>query len=144
MNTRVVQKKQNVCIFPFRQVILGVHFDPPSGTVKICQPPLQGQKKNFFKVCLVGTLNLCLKIPKKMQKTRDEPDHSRLQKLPKTAKKLQNQNLANFCQFWTFSLSGMIRLIFNLLHLFRLLWTQVQSTHKAYFEEIFFCPFLEN
>ena len=47
-------------------------------------------EKKFFKVCLVGTLNLCLKMPKKMQKTRDESDHSRLRKLPKTAKKLVN------------------------------------------------------
>ena len=47
-------------------------------------------KKKFFKVCLVGTLNLSLKVPKKMQKTRDESDHSRLRKLPKNAEKLQN------------------------------------------------------
>ena len=44
--------------------------------------------KKIFKVCLVGTLNLCLKMPKKMQKTRDESDHFRLRKLPKTARKL--------------------------------------------------------
>ena len=50
----------------------------------------KAEKNNFFKVCLVGTLNLCLKMPKKMQKTRDESDHSRLRKLPKTAKKLLN------------------------------------------------------
>ena len=31
----------------------------------------KAEKKKFFKVCLVGTLNLCLKMPKKMQKTRD-------------------------------------------------------------------------
>ena len=45
-------------------------------------------KKNFFKVCLVGTLNLCLNMPKKKQKTRNESDHSRLILLPKTAKKI--------------------------------------------------------
>ena len=56
---------------------------------KITKTPLKGQKK-FFKVCLVGTLNLCLKEPEKMQKTRDESDHSGLRKLQKTAKKLQN------------------------------------------------------
>ena len=41
-------------------------------------------------VCLVGTLNLCLKEPKKMEKTRDESDHSGLRKFQKNAKKLQN------------------------------------------------------
>ena len=57
---------------------------------KIAETPLKRQKKKFFKVCLVGTLNLCLKEPEKMQKTRDESDHSGLRKLQKTAKKLQN------------------------------------------------------
>ena len=44
-------------------------------------------KKNFFKVCLVGTLNLCLRVPDKIKKTRGESDPSRLRKLPKTAQK---------------------------------------------------------
>ena len=48
------------------------------------QGPFIGQKLNFLKVPLVSTLNLCFKMPKKMQKTRDESDHSRLRKLPKT------------------------------------------------------------
>ena len=61
--------------------------------------PLYKAKKNVFKVCLVGTLNLCLRVPEKMQKTRDESDPSRLRKLPKTAPKLQNLNLADFLQF---------------------------------------------
>ena len=61
--------------------------------------PLYKAKKKFFKVCLVGTLNLCLRVPEKMQKTRDESDPSRLRKLPKTAPKLQNLNLADFLQF---------------------------------------------
>ena len=47
----------------------------------------------------MGTLNLCQKMPDKMQKSRDEFDHSGLRKLKKTAKKLQNYNLADFCQF---------------------------------------------
>ena len=47
----------------------------------------------------MGTLNLCLKEPEQMQKTRDESDHSGPRKLQKTAKKVQNQNLAEFCQF---------------------------------------------
>ena len=54
---------------------------------KIALTPTKGQKK-FFKVCLVGTLNLCLKEPEKMQKTRDESDHSELSKVQKTAEKL--------------------------------------------------------
>ena len=29
----------------------------------------KAKKKKFFKVSLVGTLNLCLNVPKKMQKT---------------------------------------------------------------------------
>ena len=47
-------------------------------------------KKN--KVCLVGTLNLCLRVPDKMQKTRGKSDPYRLRKLPKTAQKPQNMN----------------------------------------------------
>ena len=43
-----------------------------------------------------------------MEKTRDESDHSRLRKFPKTAKKLQNYDLADFCQILKFFLSGMI------------------------------------
>ena len=42
--------------------------------------PLYKAKKNFFKICLVGTLNLCLRVPEKKQKTRDESDPSRLPK----------------------------------------------------------------
>ena len=56
---------------------------------KIAKTPLKGQKK-FFKVYVVGTLNLCLKEPEQMQKTRDESDHSGPRKLQKTAKKVQN------------------------------------------------------
>ena len=43
----------------------------------------------------MGTLNLCHRVPEKMQKTRDESDPSRLRILPK----LQNLNLADFLQF---------------------------------------------
>ena len=43
-----------------------------------------------------------------MEKTRDESDHSRLRKFPKTAKKLQNYDLADFCQILKFFLSEMI------------------------------------
>ena len=54
------------------------------------------EEKNFFKVCLVGTLNLCLKVPKKMQKTRDESDQSRLRKRPKTTEKRSNYEIGRF------------------------------------------------
>ena len=47
--------------------------------------PLYNAKKKFFKVCLVVTLNLCLRVPDKMQKTRGESDPFRLRKLSKSA-----------------------------------------------------------
>ena len=43
------------------------------------------------------TLNLCLRVPEKMHKTRDESDPSRLRKLPKTAPK--PQIFADFLHF---------------------------------------------
>ena len=55
----------------------------------------------------MGTLNLCLRVPEKIQKTRDECDAFRLRKLPKTARKLQNINSADFLQFLdVFSVRG--------------------------------------
>ena len=53
-------------------------------------------KKNFFKVWVVGTLNLCLKVPKKMRKTRNQSDHPRLRKRPKTVKNRPDSNVAYF------------------------------------------------
>ena len=55
---------------------------------KIAETPLKGQKK-FFQVCLVDTLNLCLKVPEKMQRLEINPiipDRENVQKL------------ANICQ----------------------------------------------
>ena len=48
--------------------------------------PLHMSKFKFLKVPLVGTLNLCLKMPEKMQmqKTRNKYDHPGLRKRPKT------------------------------------------------------------
>ena len=43
----------------------------------------------------MGTLNLCLKVPDKMQKTRGESDYSRL---PKNYFTLQKLNLVNLFQ----------------------------------------------
>ena len=51
-------------------------------------------KSKVLKVPLVGTLNLCLKMPQKMQKTRNESDHPRLRKRPKTVKNRPNSNVA--------------------------------------------------
>ena len=64
---------------------------------KIAKTSLKGKKK-IFKVCLVSTLNLRLKVPEKMQKTRDECDHFRLRKRPKTAK---NRQTFQFVSFFT-------------------------------------------
>ena len=50
------------------------------------QGPFIGQKLKFLKVPHVGTLNLCLKIPEKMQKTRNDSDHPGLRNRPKTIK----------------------------------------------------------
>ena len=69
---------------------------------KICLKSLillYNARKNFFKVCLVGTLNLCLKVPEKMPKNRDESDHSRVRKCQKTDKIRQSLNLTDFGQF---------------------------------------------
>ena len=41
----------------------------------------------FLKAWDVGTLNLCLKVPEKLQKTRDKCNHFRLKKQPITVKK---------------------------------------------------------
>ena len=48
--------------------------------------PIYKSKIKCSKVPLVGTLNLCLKMPEKMQKTRNESDHPGLRKRPKTIK----------------------------------------------------------
>ena len=50
--------------------------------LRIADPPFLRQTNIFFKVCLVGTLNLCLRVPDKMQKTRGKSDPYRLRKLP--------------------------------------------------------------
>ena len=60
----------------------------------------KNERKKIFKVCLVGTLNLCLKEPEKKQKTRNQSNHPRQRKLPKTGKNLPNYNFAIFWQFW--------------------------------------------
>ena len=73
---------------------------------KIAKTPLKG-KKNFFKVCLVGTLNLCLKMPKQMQKTRNQSDHPYMRKRQKTVKNQSNSYFVVFVVFGRFlSLEG--------------------------------------
>ena len=45
----------------------------------------------------MGTLNLCLKIPEKMQKTRNESDHA--EKLSKNHLELTKIKIGHFSQF---------------------------------------------
>ena len=72
-------------------------------TGSLFEMPFKRPKKKFFKVFLVGTLNLCLKEPEKMQKTRNQSDHPRQRKRPKTGKILPNSNFALFLAvFWSF------------------------------------------
>ena len=61
---------------------LDVDFDPPLPPLKLVNP-LHKTRIFFFKVCRVGTLNLCLKVPEQMQKTRNQFDHPRLRKRQK-------------------------------------------------------------
>ena len=56
----------------------------------------ENDEKKTLKVCLVGTLNLCLKEPEKMQKTSNQSNHSRQRKRPKTGKNQPNSNFAIF------------------------------------------------
>ena len=76
-----------------------INISSPPGTLKNCRAPFIRPEKKFFKVCLVGTLNLCLKVPKKMQKTRNQSDHPRLRKRPKTVKNRRHLNWVDFWQF---------------------------------------------
>ena len=48
----------------------------------------------------MGTLNLCLKMPDKMQKTRNESDYPGLRKHPKTGEKWSILILVNFLWSW--------------------------------------------
>ena len=64
-----------------------------------CTGPLYRSKIKFLKVPLVGTLNLCLKMPEKMQKTRNESDHPGLRKRQKTDEKYQFLISCKFQQF---------------------------------------------
>ena len=92
--------------------------------------PLYRSKIKVSQVPLVGTLNLCLKMPEKMQKTRNESEHPRLRKRPKPIKEIPKSKLAIFHNFFdVFQFS-------SLLHLFRHLKTQVQSSLKGYFEKL--------
>ena len=105
---------------------------------KIAKTPLKGKKKKYalwvLLTCVSRSLNRC----KRLEMNPITLGRENSKKLPK---KCKIRIWQNFASFWTFSLSGMIGLISSLLHLFRLLETQVQSTHKAYFEEIFIWPF---
>ena len=47
----------------------------------------------------MGTLNLCLKMPEKMQKTTNKFDHPGLRKRPKTVENWTKSNIVIFLQF---------------------------------------------
>ena len=68
-----------------KDCIVLIKIQPAPCHLKLLNP-LYKAKNNFFKAYLVGTLNLCLRVPDKVQKTRGESDPSRLRKLPKTTK----------------------------------------------------------
>ena len=53
--------------------------------------------KKIFKVCLVGTLNLCHKEPEKALKTKNQSDHPKHRKHPKTGKNRPYSNFGIFC-----------------------------------------------
>ena len=53
----------------------------------------------------MGTLNLCLKVPKKIQKHRNKFDNPRLRKHPKTGKNRPNSRVAYFWQIFLHFLS---------------------------------------
>ena len=71
--------------------------DISSVTIKDVQDKAE---KNFFKVSLVGTLNLCIKAPEKKKKTRNQSDHPRQRKCSKSGKNRTNSDFAIFWQFW--------------------------------------------
>ena len=77
----------------------------PSVTVEIGEPPLQGQKKFLQSMPCGYSINLCFKVPDKMQKTTDQSDCSRLKKCPKTTEELQNLKLAKFLTVFGYFLS---------------------------------------
>ena len=81
------------------------------------------------KVCLVGTLNLCLEMPDSMKKVWAQSDQCEPRKSPKTIENLLFwlviRNYQYFGTFWTFSPPRMIRLSSNLFHQIRHLETQV-------------------
>ena len=68
-----------------------------------------------------------LKVPKQMQKTRDESVQSRWRNAQKLVKnsKIKYEFGQFLTVFWTFSQSGLIVRMYSLLHLFRQLETQV-------------------
>ena len=71
-----------------------------------------GQKwrfSSFTKIPHVGTLNLCQKMPDKMQMDSGQSDHSILRKRPKWPKMAQKWPIFN--TFWMFSQDWMIYLL---------------------------------
>ena len=60
----------------------------------------------------MGILNLCLRAPEKMQRTRDESNHSTMRKRQKTDKNRQIFNLTDFGQFLNVFFVGDARIDF--------------------------------
>ena len=67
---------------------------------KDSQAPFVGQNVFVFKVPLVGTLNLCLKMPNPEQKTRTQYDQHGLRNRPKTAEICKKLKIGIFHQFF--------------------------------------------
>ena len=70
-------------------------FSSPNCRLRL-ENPLDKAKKKIFKVWVVDTLNFCLKVPKKIEKTRNQSDQPRLKKCQKTVKNRPNSNVAYF------------------------------------------------
>ena len=62
--------------------------------------PFIGQNIFVFKVPFVGTLNLCLKMPDTVQKTRTQSDQPGLRKHPETTEICKNSKIGIFHQFF--------------------------------------------
>ena len=71
----------------YKTFLLLADFSRCPAAIPQGQGPFIGQKINCLKVPLFGTLNLGLKMPEKMQKTRNESDNPELRSHPKTGEK---------------------------------------------------------
>ena len=120
----------------FKEV--SIWFLPNSVLYKLLE---SGSDSSQTEVCLVGTLNLCLKEPEKVHKTRNQSDHPRQRKRPKTGKNLPNFNFAILWQFFfsflsqEWSDSSLVFCIFSgfLRHKFRVPTRHTLKNFKRHF-----------